>query len=182
MSSREEITRIIGTLKEGDEGAAQTLVTILYNELRGLARSMMRNQRSNHTLQATALVNEAYIKLMGNQSRDWEDRIHFLKFAARAMRSVLIDHARSKLTKKRTPLVMEAPDQPPEEILAIDEALKELKDLDHRLAQVVELRFFGGLTVEETAKALKISTATVKREWVTAKAWLRQSLKKGGAK
>ncbi len=187
MASQGEITKILRDMKNGDQEAAASLLSLLYSELRSIAGHFMRSQRPDHTLQATALVNEAYLRLLGEQGASWEDRIHFLRVAARAMRSVLIDHARSRDAAKRgdgwrrSPLEEAAvfTDQPSSDLLALDEALTRLSDLDDRLAQVVELRFFGGLTIEETARVLKISTATVKREWLTAKAWLREEIRKG---
>ena len=182
--AREDVTRILHDMKTGAEDAPRVLLSLLYDELRLLAGHLMRGQPADHTLQATALVNEAYLKLMKRDDRTWENRSHFLRVAAKAMRCVLIDHARARLAGKRgggwrvAPLEEAAvfTDRPSRDLLSLDDALEELAGLDPRMAQVVELRFFGGLGVEETARVMDISTATVKREWMTAKAWLRDNV------
>jgi RNA polymerase sigma factor (TIGR02999 family) len=188
LQSHDDITRLLEDLHAGREEAKEELIPLLYRELRTLAGQLMRSQRPGHTLQATALVNEAYLRLMGGKEGEWKDRRHFLKVAARAMRSVLIDHARNRLTVKRgkgLPVITLEEgavfsDRPSNDILALDEALTRLGALDQRMAQVVELRFFGGFTVEETGRILGTSPATVKREWLTAKAWLREEILRGG--
>lgn len=165
---------------------AETL-SELYSELHRLASSFMRNERGHHTLQPSALINEAYLRLVEHKTIPANDRTHFLRQAARAMRQVLIDHARIHRARKRDrSLLTEAlltdtiPEFRPEDYLAIDAAIQRLETLDARQAAVVELRFFGGLSVQETAEALDISEKTVKREWAMARAWLRGEL--GGAR
>jgi RNA polymerase sigma factor (TIGR02999 family) len=166
------------------------LTPLLYKELRQLARRYMVGQRRAQTLRTTDLVNEAYLKLAHLKEPEWKDRSHFLAVASRAMRSVLVDYARKRHYAKRggdlvrlsltdVPLVS---DQPSVEVLAIDEALKRLSELDPRKSQIVELRYFGGLGIEQTSEVLAISTATVSREWGKARAWLRRELKQGESK
>ena len=158
---------------------------LVYEELRKLAASHLRSERGNHTLQATALVHEAYLRLIGQRSVSWASRAHFYGIAAQMMRRVLVDHARKRQAAKRSPGTLfidlaeegaaSAPDRMPE-LLVLDRALTELERLDPRQARVVELRFFAGLSVEETAEVAGISTATVKREWKTARAFLRHEI------
>lgn len=184
MPSPEDITRLLADLNAGKEGAEEALMPVLYEELRALARSCMRAERPGHTLQTTALVHEAYLRFGGGSDIAWQDRGHFMRIAARTMRRVLIDHARRKRTdrkggkRKREPLdkaidLMEASSS---DLIAIDSVLGRLFEIDEQMGQVVELRFFGGLTIEETAKVLGISQTTVKQEWSLAKAWLKQEL------
>ena len=180
-----------GQLPEEASGANPTafdgLTPLLYKELHRLARRHMVGQRRGHTLRTTDLVNEAYLKLANLKEPEWKDRIHFLSVASRAMRSVLVDYARKRRYAKRgsDPLrvsLREArlvSEQPSAEVLAIDEALKRLSDLDPRKSQIVELRYFGGLGIEQTAEVLAISTGTVNREWNKARAWLRRELRQG---
>jgi RNA polymerase sigma-70 factor, ECF subfamily len=158
---------------------------LVYEELRKLAASHLKSERGNHTLQPTALVHEAYLRLVGQRSVSWASRAHFYGIAAQMMRRVLVDHARRRQAAKRSPgtLLLDigeeaeapAPDRMPE-LLVLDRALTELERLDPRQARVVELRFFAGLSVEETAEVAGISTATVKREWKTARAFLRHEI------
>lgn len=157
---------------------------LVYGELRQLAASHLRSERGDHTLQPTALVHEAYLRLVGQRSVSWANRAHFFGIAAQMMRRVLVDHARRRLAAKRSPGALRidlgdeaaaAPDRAPE-LLALDRALTELERLDPRQARVVELRFFAGLSVEETAEVAGVSTATVKREWRTARAFLRHEI------
>ena len=163
------------------------LTPLLYEQLRRLARRYLVGQRPDHTLSTTDLVNEAYLKLAHLEEPEWKDRIHFLSFASRAMRSVLVDYARKRRYAKRgaNPVRVSLTDanltweQPGEEVLAIDEALKRLSELDPRKSQIVELRYFGGLRIEEVAQAVAVSTGTVKREWAFARAWLRRELGRG---
>jgi len=179
-----EVTELLAAWSGGDRTALDRLMPIVQSELRRLARSYLRGERSNHTLQTTALVNEAYLRLVGQQRVEWQDRAHFFGIAAQMMRRILVDHARRKQSQKRGAdatrvSLNEEIDAGPDagvDVLALDEALEALGKLDARQARVVELRFFGGLSVEETAAALDISTATVKREWVTARAWLFRRL------
>lgn len=181
----EDVTVLLAELTKGDEQAASRLIPLVYDELRRLADNYMRRERSNHTLQATALVHEAYLKLVKQRSVDWQSRAHFMGIAAQLMRRILIDHARGHLRDKRggrdqpVPLdedLVFAPEQSIE-LIKLDQALQELASIDPRQAKIVELRFFGGLTVEETADALAISPKTVKRDWSVAKAWLHGELK-----
>jgi RNA polymerase sigma factor (TIGR02999 family) len=168
-----------------DEGAADELMPLLYDQLRATAGRLMSGQRADHTLQATALVNEAWLKLAGPvRGAEWEGRGHFLRVAARAMRHVLVDHARAAGTDKRgadavklplDELLIEAEERV-RDVGAFDEALRELEAVDPELAQVVELRFFGGLTNEEVGRALGLSKPTVERRWRAARLFLRRSL------
>jgi RNA polymerase sigma-70 factor, ECF subfamily len=186
MSDDHDITRLLSELSGGDPQAASKLIPVVYNELRHLAAGYMRRERPDHTLQPTALVHEAYMKLLAQRSVDWQGRAHFFGVAAQLMRRILIDHARSHLRQKRGgehPKVsldeaLVFSEQQSGEILAVDESLKRLEQLDPRQARVVELRFFGGLSVEETAEVLKVSAKTVKRDWSVARAWLYADITK----
>jgi RNA polymerase sigma-70 factor (ECF subfamily) len=181
----EDVTVLLAEATKGDQQAASGLVPLVYDELRRLARHYMRRERADHTLQATALVNEAYLKLVQHQSVDWQNRAHFFGIAAWVMRHILVDHARGHGREKRgagQQLVSleEALVFSPEksaELIKLDESLERLAKLDPRQGRIVELRFFGGLTVEETAHVLGISPKTVKREWSVAKAWLHGDLR-----
>lgn len=180
-----DLTKLLSEVAKGDKVAASQLVPLVYSEMRRLAAAYMRRERENHTLQATALVHEAYLKLV-DQRTDWQSRAHFFGVAAQVMRHILIDHARGHSRAKRggakeavtldEGLVFS--DEKSEELLALDEALQRLAKLDTRQAKVVEMRFFGGLTVEETAEALSISPITVKRDWSLARAWLYGELER----
>jgi RNA polymerase sigma factor (TIGR02999 family) len=182
-----EITVLLQRVNGGDRSAREELASRLQSELRRLAASYLRRNRPDHTLQPTALVIEAYLKMFGASPVEWQDRAHFFAVAARAMRQILVDHARAKQAEKRgggVPLVHLEEDQlldrgRPAEILALDEAMHLLKSKDDRTHAVVELRFFGGLSVEETAEAMEISPRTVKREWGIGRAWLRRQLQSG---
>ena len=185
MADSHDVTQLLSALARGDEEAGEKLIPLVYVELRRLARSYMRRERTDHTLQATALVHEAYLKLVEQRSANWQSRAHFFGVAAQVMRRILIDHARGHLRQKRggefEKVVLDeglvsSPEQSAE-LLAVDEALKRLAKLDERQARVVELRFFGGLSVEEAAAVLGISPKTVKRDWSMAKAWLHAELK-----
>ena len=157
---------------------------ILYDELRHIARRHMRGERPGHTLDTTALVHEAYVKLVGLDRMTWQNRAHFLAVAAQAMRRVLVDYAVTRRAQKRggerqrVPLedVAVGTDQPLETLLALDRALRRLEELDGRLSRVVECRYFGGMSVEETAEVLQVSAATIKRDWTLARAWLNRAL------
>lgn len=184
--AREDVTVLLGQLAKGDGEAASRLIPVVYDELRRLATAYMRRERSDHTLQPTALVHEAYLKLVEQRSVDWQGRAHFFAIAAQMMRRILIDHARGHLREKRgegekpVPLneaLVFAPEQSLE-LVKLDQSLKRLAEIDPRQSQIVELRFFGGLTVEQTANVLAISPKTVKRDWNVAKAWLHGDLKK----
>jgi len=185
MGDAHEVTVLLSALNRGDQDAGARLIPVVYNELRRLAGSYMRHERADHTLQATALVHEAYLKLVEQQSVNWQSRAHFFGVAAQLMRRILIDHARGHLRQKRggeykkvslNDAYIFSPEQSAE-LLAVDESLQRLAKLDERQARVVELRFFGGLSVEEAAAVLGISAKTVKRDWSVAKAWLYADLK-----
>ena len=179
------ISRLLESVRNGDAAAAAALTPMLYNELHRLAMHHMRNERPGHTLQATALVNEAYLKLMDNREANWQNRAHFLAIASQAMRRVLIDHARSKRRVKRGGLqqkvsledVVIAAEEQSYDLVALDGALDRLAKVDARQSRIVELRFFGGLSVEQTAEVLGISAKTVKRDWAVARAWLHRELR-----
>jgi RNA polymerase sigma-70 factor, ECF subfamily len=186
-----EVTRLLERASAGDVAARATLFDVLYRELRRLAEAAMRAERASHTLQPTALVHEAFLRLAQDQGR-FESRAHFLGVAARAMRRVLVDHARGRNAQKRgsgTTLVtvndLDDLPQPASEdvdLVALDDALSRLTLLDARQALIVELRFFGGLSVEETAAVVGVSERTVKREWQVSRAWLRREIARiGGA-
>ena len=184
---REHVTRILVEWGTGDREAAQRLMPLVYDELRRLARHYLQNERRDHTLQATGLVHEAYLRLVDQTAASWRDRAHFYSVAAGVMRRVLVDHARSHRAGKRggqlekIELDENVALSPAKEInlVALDDALKDLAKLDPTQSQIVELRFFGGLTVEEVAEVLEISPRTVKREWRLARAWLRHQLGNG---
>ena len=180
------VSQLLEAWARQEPGARDRLLPLLYQELRSLAQHYMRGERRSHTLQATALVNEMYLRLVGLDQMQWRDRAHFIAMAATLMRRVLIDYARGAGRDKRGAGVIvtsldghevAAPGSAVD-VVAPDEALTRLAALDARQSQVVELRFFGGLSVEETAEVLAISPATVKREWAMAKAWLYQQLSK----
>ena len=179
-----DVTILLRDLANGDQRAASQLMPLVYEELRRLAARYMRTERADHTLQATALVHEAYLKLVKQRSVNWQNRAHFFGIAATLMRRILIDYARRNLAAKNKgaheliPLDEAAAFSlsQSEEFLRLDSALKRLTELDPRQGKIVELRYFGGLTVEETAHLLEISTKTVKREWSVAKAWLHGAL------
>jgi RNA polymerase sigma-70 factor, ECF subfamily len=177
-----DITALLKDWGEGDREALERLMPIVYGELKRLASSYLRSERPDHTLQPTALVHEAYLRLQGQRSVVWSNRAHFFGIAARIMRRILVDHARRRRAAKRDAaalrltLVDDASVDRAPELIALDSALTGLERLDPQQARVVELRYFGGMTVEETAEAAGISTATVKREWRTARAWLRREI------
>jgi RNA polymerase sigma factor (TIGR02999 family) len=169
--------------RAGDTEAMNELLPLIYEELRHVARKHLRGQRANHTLQTTALIHEAYLRLVGGARVNVDDHLHFVSLASRIMRQVLVDHARARLANKRQGglrvTLSEAQDvaiQSELDVLAIDEALARLAELDEQQAHVVELRYFGGLSIEDTALALHISAATVKRDWTMARTWLRGEL------
>jgi RNA polymerase sigma-70 factor, ECF subfamily len=185
MNEAHEVTVLLSALKRGDDAAAAQLMPLIYDELRRLAASYMRRERTDHTLQATALVHEAYLKLVEQRSTDWQSRAHFFGVAAQLMRRILVDHARGHLRQKRggdhvkvsLDEALVFAEQQADEVLAVDDSLNELAKIDPRQARVVEMRFFGGLSVEEAADVLGVSPKTVKREWSVAKAWLTADLK-----
>ncbi len=179
------VTQLLRAWKGGDEPALEQLTPLVHDELRRVARRYMRRERVDHTLQPTALINEAYVRLIDIRQTQWQDRAHFFAVAARLMRRILIDHARSHASLKRGAgarklSLDEALDVAPEKshgLVALDDALKGLELIDVRKSRVIELRFFGGLTVEETAEVLKVSPETVTRDWRLAKAWLLREIK-----
>ncbi len=188
-TSPDDITMLLTRWSEGDEGALNFLTPLIYGELRRRAAFLLRNERPGHTLQATALVNEVYLKLEGQAKVRWQNRTHFFAVAARAMRQILIDYARRHGRGKRggSAVVLpldEALVTAPEisaDLLLLDEALERLLAVDPRKAKVVELRFFGGLENHEVAEVLKVSPNTVMRDWNLAKAWLRREMENPGA-
>jgi RNA polymerase sigma factor (TIGR02999 family) len=181
------ITRLLHDWSSGDKEALNVLMPLVHRELRLLARQHMRGERQQHTLQATALVSEAYLRLLELKQIQWEDREHFFAVAARLMRRILVDAARARNAQKRgvgeQPVPLEeaqsAHRDPESELLFVDEALQSLQAVDKRKAQVVELRVFMGLSVEEAANVLGVSVETVKRDWRLAKAWLKRELEPG---
>lgn len=177
------VTVLLNDLNNGDETAPERLLPLVYDDLRRLARAYFANEKQEHTLQATALVHEAYIRLVNWENVSWQNRAHFFAVAADVMRKILIDHARRKNAQKREGgqkiLIDEAVSFSSEkelDLLKLDEALQALEKLDKRQARIVELRFFGGLSIEETAYVLKVSETTVKRDWTFAKAWFQREL------
>lgn len=178
------ITELLIGWSQGDRGALDRLMPLVYNELRKVARRQLAGEERENTLQSAALVNETYLRLVDQQRVEWRNRAHFFAISARMMRRILVDHARRRQTAKRgggQPRLsldrsLGVQGQKELDIVALDEALAELAKLDAQQAHVIELRFFGGLTIEETSEALNISTATVNRDWVTAKAWLFDQL------
>ena len=180
----EKVTELLLELSGGNRSAVDELVPLVYQELKRIAGGQLRNERPGHTLQATGLVNEAYLKLVDQRSVSWQNRAHFFGVAAQVMRRILLDYAKSKRRDKRGGKLhhtaldegLAVSEDRASDLVLIDEALTRLEQLDPRQAKVVELRFFGGLSVEETAEAMGISTPTVKREWAMAKAWLYQEL------
>ncbi|HEY0404844.1 MAG TPA: sigma-70 family RNA polymerase sigma factor [Pyrinomonadaceae bacterium] len=179
-----DVTQILQEVSDGDRDAPARLMPLVYHELRRLADHYLRQERPDHTLQPTALVHEAYLKLIDQRRVDWQNRAHFFGVAAQLMRRILVDHARRHRASKRGGFQQkltldEAADysQPRDvDLIALDDALNALAQLDARQSRIVELRFFGGLTIEETAEALSVSTATVKVDWNMAKAWLRREI------
>ncbi len=178
-----EVTRLLAELRRGNKEALARLMPLVYEELQRLARHYARAERAGHTLQSTALVHEAYLRLVAQDRADWQNRSQFIGVAARIMRRVLADYARQHSALKRDAaridvdgLDVEARALPLEEILAVDQALERLGALDPRQARVVELRYFGGLSEEEAAQTLGLSSRTVRREWTMAAAWLRSEL------
>jgi RNA polymerase sigma factor (TIGR02999 family) len=184
-----EVTQLLKLLEEGDPDAVERLFPLVYEELRRAARRALAGERAGHTLQATELVHEAYFKLLGAANVDWQGKAHFVAIAARAMRQILVDHARRRQAGKRGGGVQHVTlgdaqaelAVPPEELLALDAALDRLEEQDSRLRAVVEYRFFGGLTEKEIAEVLGVTLRTVQRDWVKARAWLHQEIYPAGA-
>ena len=181
-----DVTLFLVALQDAAPNASAQLMPLVYEELHRLARHQMRHERSDHTLQATALVHEAYLRLVNESDRTWQNRAHFIGVAAQVMRRILVDYARARRATKREGMLQRVPleepllftEQQSEELLALHEALERLAQIDGRQSRVVELRFFGGLTVEETAEALGMSSKTVKRDWSMARAWLHREVSK----
>jgi len=201
------VTQLLAKWRGGNEAALGELTGVVYQELRSLAQRHLRRERHNHTIQRTALVHEAFVRLVNQQSVDWQSRAHFFGLASNLMRRILVDHARARLASKRgggmSAVSLDEitnPEDPEmtggaarasyaepgqvdgetdDDVTAIDEALTRLSALDERQAKIVEMRYFGGLTIEETAQVLEISDATVKREWTLARAWLKRELSRG---
>lgn len=182
------VTELLIRWSDGDSAAREKLVPLVYQELRRIARQCLAGQRHNHTLQSTALVHEAYLRLVGPTSVRWNDRVHFFAVAAQVMRRILVDHARAKRAKKRggdcqTLLLnpeVALPNHSEIDLVVLDDALNGLATVDERQCRLVELRFFAGLSIDETAQALEISPATVKREWATARLWLLREMRSAG--
>ena len=182
--SKTDITQLLAKVQHKQPGAEDRLLAAVYNELRHIAASYMRRERPGHTLQATALVHEAYLQLVDQTRVTWQSRAHFFGVASRLMRRILVDHARSHRAEKRGGSAeklslddaIAVADKREVALEALDDALNSLASIDPRQSRIVELRFFGGLTVEETAEVLGTSTATVEREWRMAKAWLHHQL------
>ena len=180
----QDVTQLLVAWNQGNQTALEELLPVVYDELRKLARSYLRRERSDHTLQATALVHGAYLRLIDQNQVTWQNRAHFFGIAAQMMRRILVNHAVAKQTEKRGGEVeklslddaISFAQEREVDLIALDDALKELERLDPQQSRVVELRFFAGLSIEETAEVLHISPATVKREWATAKLWLHRQI------
>ncbi|MEZ5347375.1 MAG: sigma-70 family RNA polymerase sigma factor [Pyrinomonadaceae bacterium] len=184
VSNTRQVTKLLNDWSNGNENALETLMPLVYSELRKMAKHHMRNQPSGHTFQTTELIHEAYLKLASNDDKKWENRTHFFAVAARAMRHILVDHARLKATEKRgdNPIRIELDEAPlvspgrASEIIALNDALVQLESLDTRKCRVVELKFFGGLTLEEIAEVVGVTRETIKRDWKFSRAWLLSEL------
>jgi|SRR5947209_15016885 len=188
-SASHQVTELLVRWRGGNSNALESLIPLVYAELRKLARGYLRRERTDHTLQSAALVHEAYVRLTGKSAPDWQNRSHFFGVAARLMREILVEHARNRGAAKRgegvSPIafdeVLHLPQPRNVDLILLDDALRRLSELDERQCRVVELRFFAGLSIEETSEALDISTATVSREWTTARLWLRREIARSGA-
>ncbi len=185
MQPPEGISQLLVKWSDGDEAALEDLMPLVYNELRRLANNYLRRERPGHTLQPTALVNEAYLKLVGQKNTRWQNRAQFYGIAAQLMRRILVDHARLRHAEKRGGAeqqrlsITSAADlavKPDLDVLALHEALEELATIDPQQSRIVELKFFGGLSIEETAEVMRLGHATVERDWKMARAWLRRKL------
>jgi RNA polymerase sigma factor (TIGR02999 family) len=184
QDSSNPITALLIRWREGDHKALDALIPLVYSELRRLAHYYLQHERSDHTLQSTALVHEAYMRLAGQDPPQWQNRAHFFGIAAHVMRQILVEYARGRAAAKRggdscrltfdetldLPLPQEV------DVIALDKALTELSEMDEQQGRIVELRFFAGLTIEDTSEVLGVSTATVKRDWITARAWLHRAI------
>ena len=184
MTSPKEVSRLLADCGDGDQAAFNQLLPLVYDELHRLASSYMSRERPDHTLQTTALVNEAYLRLADQRDPRWQNRVHFFAVASKVMRQILIDHARRRTRAKRggnqTRLSLDEAailsDERAADLLALDEALTKLASVDARKSRVVELRFFSGLTIEEVAEVLKVTPKTVARDWAMARAWIHREL------
>ena len=182
--STRQVTELLAAWGEGDREAFEALMPLVYDELRRLARRYMKGERPGNTLQTSALINEAYLRLVDQRDVRWQNRAHFYGIAARLMRRILVDHARSRHYQKRgggarrvsLEEALAVSEERAREVVALDEALEGLAAVDERKSRLVELRFFGGLSIEETAEVLGVSPGTVMRDWTLAKAWLRRAL------
>ncbi len=187
-SDSDNVTRLLLEWGDGNQQALEALVPLIYKELRNLAHNFLYRERPGHTLQTTALVHEAYLKLIDQNDARWQNRAHFFAIAAQAMRRILIDSARKHAAAKRggpqeelsLDEVADIALEPDGNLLKLDEALNQLAKIDPRQSRIVELRYFGGLTIEETAEVISVSPATVKREWMMARAWLHQEISESG--
>jgi len=182
-----EVTRLLRAWRHGDRDALESLIPLVYGDLRRMAERHLRGERPGHTLQPTAIVHEAYLRLVGGEEGGWQNRAHFFAAAARSMRRILVDHARAREAKKRgggeSPLLLDTAvmvEPRAVDLIAVDDALEKLTALDPVEGRVVELRFFAGLTEDETADAIGISPATVRRKWLVAKAYLHRELARRG--
>jgi RNA polymerase sigma factor (TIGR02999 family) len=183
-ASSERVSKLLLNWGQGDQGAREALIPLVYDELRRLARRHLRRERPDHTLQSAALVNEAYLRLIRQGQPQWQNRAQFFGLASQLMRHILVDHARNRAAAKRgagAPRLsldpeIALPRGRDVDLVALDDALNQLAALDSQQSRVVELRFFGGLSIEETSVVLGVSAATVKREWATARAWLQREI------
>ena len=184
--SKNEVSQLLVDWRSGDRAALDKLIPLVHQELRRLARHYLRGERIGHTLQPTALVNEAYLRLIDYRDIQWQNRAHFFAVAAQLMRRILVDHARSRNYAKRGGLQQKLSlskadrfaNKPDVDLVALDDALKTLAAMNEQQSRLVELRFFGGLTIEETAEVLGVSHATVERDWAVARAWLRREIRR----
>ena len=189
MTTQHEITRLLADWSNGDRQALEKLTPLVYDELRRLAGRYLRQERSGHTLQSTALVHEAYMKLVGQNNVRWQNRAHFFGIAAQMIRRILVDYARARKADKRgsgaerlsLDEAIALPGGQDLDLVALDDALEGLAKIDARQSRLVELRFFAGLTIEETAEVMQMSLATAKRDWVSAKAWLSREVRRQSA-
>jgi RNA polymerase sigma factor (TIGR02999 family) len=187
--STARVSELLVNWGQGDQDAREALIPLVYGELRRLARHYLRSERPDHTLQSAALVNEAYLRLVHQEPPQWQNRAHFFGVAAQLMRQILVDHARNRQAAKRGAGVprltldpeIALPQKREINLVALDDALNRLANLDPQQSRLIELRFFGGLSIEETSEVLSISPATVKREWATARAWLQRDMKRKNA-
>ncbi len=185
-SASHDVTRLLNDWRNGNEQALEKLTPLVYGELRRLAARFLRREREGHTLNATALINEAYLQLIGQQPLDWQNRAHFIGVAAHLMRNILVDHARAHFAAKRgkgeqaLPLddARKIPDQVTPDVIALDEALKDLAKHDQRKSRIIELRYFGGLSMDEIAEVTGLSVATLRRDLRMAEAWLGRQIHK----